>query len=212
MRLPRLLFPVAILFLIYALHAAANPVLRNFESTVRVPTGGVGTQQDTQKSSDALTALLKAAEQGDVKSQLELAKSYLSGIGVRQNDAEALKWLRKAADQGEAVAQTMVGLMYFKGTSVTQDYAEALKWLRKAADQGEAKAQLKLGSLYFAGRGVRKDYVQAHMWANLAAAALSGEEQETAAKVRDQIAKNMTPQQIAEAQRLASEWKPKQAK
>ena len=47
------------------------------------------------------------------------------------------------------------------------------------------------------------------MWFNLAASQLSGEARETAMKNRDLIAEKMTSEQIAEAQRLAREWKPK---
>ncbi len=48
------------------------------------------------------------------------------------------------------------------------------------------------------------------MWYNLAAARLPpGEGRDMAVSNRDQIEKLMTPEQIAEAQRLASEWKPK---
>ncbi len=47
--------------------------------------------------------------------------------------------------------------------------------------------------------------LQAHMWFSLAAARGGGDY----AKVRDQVAKLMTPAQIAEAQRLAREWKPR---
>ena len=60
------------------------------------------------------------------------------------------------------------------------------------------------------GRGVTQDYVLAHMWYNLAAARLPpGEDGDMAVRNRDLIAKRMTPEQIAEAQRLAREWKPK---
>jgi hypothetical protein len=50
------------------------------------------------------------------------------------------------------------------------------------------------------------------MWFNLSSAGSCGIEQEHAAERRDSVAKKMTRQQIAEAQRLAREWKPKQAK
>ncbi len=50
-----------------------------------------------------------------------------------------------------------------------------------------------------------QDYVQAHMWYSLAAA--QGEKE--ASKGRDILAEKMTPAQIAEAQKLAREWKPK---
>jgi len=43
------------------------------------------------------------------------------------------------------------------------------------------------------------------MWYNLAAA----RGQKDARKFRDSLAEKMTPAQIAEAQRLAREWKPK---
>jgi uncharacterized protein len=47
--------------------------------------------------------------------------------------------------------------------------------------------------------------VQAHMWLNLAASR-SGDA--TMVKSRDLVAAKMTPDQVAEAQRLAREWKP----
>ncbi len=74
-----------------------------------------------------------------------------------------------------------------------------------AAEQGVAQAQYNLGVMYGDGEGVPQDYVQAHLWFNLAAA----QGQEQAKKNRDIVAEKMTPAQIAEAQRLARDWKPK---
>ena len=96
-----------------------------------------------------------------------------------------------------------------------QDYAESARWLRKAADQGEAMAQSYIGVMHTMGQGVPQDYVQAHKWCNLAAAHLPASKKklrDQAVKLRDAIAAKMTPAQIAEAQKLASEWKPKPAK
>jgi TPR repeat protein len=131
---------------------------------------------------------------------------YAEGKGVPQDYAEALRWYRKAADQGDAGAQSNLGVMYAKGQGVPQDSAEAARWYRKAADQGEAVGQFNLGGMYAEGQGVPQEYVTAHMWLNLAAAK-DGEDD--AAKARDTIAKEMTREQLAEAQRLAREWKPK---
>ncbi len=92
------------------------------------------------------------------------------------------------------------------------DYAKALRLWRPLADQGLASAQYNLGIMYFNGRGVPQDYVRAHMWSNLAASrfgASEKEDREKAAKNRDMVAAKMTPAQIAEAQKLAREWKPK---
>jgi len=89
---------------------------------------------------------------------------------------------------------------------VPQDYTEAAKWFRKAADQGNADAQYGLGLLYFKGLGVPQNYAIAHMWLNLGAA--GGNEE--AANYRDALTAKMAPTQIAEAQKLAREWKPAQ--
>jgi len=89
------------------------------------------------------------------------------------------------------------------------DYATALRLWLPLAEQGDAIVQLNLGLLYYWGHGVLQDsvqdYVEAHKWFNLAAA----QGNLSAAGNRDWLAKKMTPDQIAEAQRLADEWKPK---
>jgi TPR repeat protein len=95
--------------------------------------------------------------------------------------------------------------MYDKGQGVSQDDTEAAKWYRKAAEQGHAGAQCLLGVAYYTGEGEPKDDVQAHMWLDLAGAQGVTE----AEKVRDFLQKDMTAAQLAEAQRLAREWKAK---
>jgi TPR repeat protein len=85
-----------------------------------------------------------------------------------------------------------------------RDYATALRLIRPLAEQGDANAQYNLGVFYDNGLGVPQDKVRAYMWFNLSAA----QGREGAAAFRDLIARRMTPAQIAEAQRLAREWKP----
>ncbi len=87
------------------------------------------------------------------------------------------------------------------------DYATALKEFRALAERGDARAQFRLGVMYTRGEGVPQDDVLAHMWFNLSAA----QGHEGARKFRDNLlAERMTPAQLADAQRLAREWKPKQ--
>jgi TPR repeat protein len=157
---------------------------------------------------DYATALLifrQFADLGDADAQVYIGVMYEKGKGVPQDYASAMKWFRKAADQGYASAQYIVGDMYDKGLGVTEDYAAALKWFRKAANQSYAPAQTNLGFMYSIGQGVTLDLVQAHMWYNLSAA----KGNKIAEEVRDLLAETMTPAQIAKAQRLAREWKPK---
>ncbi len=101
-------------------------------------------------------------------------------------------------------------MRYNNGQGIPQNYTEAVKWFRLAAEQGNASAQFNLGSMYHDGRGrVLRNYVQAHKWVNLAVSRATGDDQEKYADARERIAARMTPQQIAEAQRLAREWEPK---
>jgi hypothetical protein len=90
--------------------------------------------------------------------------------------------------------------MYANGQGVSEDAAQAVVWYRKAADQGVARAQFNLGVMYGRGQGVSQDYIEAHKWMTLAAAL------EESAAARDRLAQQMTPAQIAEAQRRAQEW------
>ena len=94
--------------------------------------------------------------------------------------------------------------IYANGQGVPQDHSEAAKWYRLAADHGDASAQFNLGVMYANGQGVPQDHVLAHMWFNLSAA----QGDEDAVENRDRAAGLMTPDQLAEAQRLAREWKP----
>ena len=98
---------------------------------------------------------------------------------------------------------------YRKGAEAYErgDYAAALQEWRPLAEAGDADSQYMLGRLYATGRGLLQDYVQAHLWFNLAA--VRGKSEAVAS--RDDVAALMTPTQIAEAQRLARNWRPKTA-
>jgi TPR repeat protein len=123
----------------------------------------------------------------------------------RGDFATALREWRPLAEQGDASAQFSVGLSYENGDGVPRDYAIARQWYEKAAAQGDAKAQLYLGLQSAFGQGGPVDLVQAHMWYSLAA----GNGHLGAAVYRNDLAKQMTPAQIAEAQKRARERKPK---
>ena len=82
------------------------------------------------------------------------------------------------------------------------DYTTALSLLRPCAEQGSADAQYNLGIMYANGDGVGRDRVRAYMWYLIASS--TGDDR--ALTYREELARLMTPAQIAEAQRLAREW------
>ena len=74
--------------------------------------------------------------------------------------------------------------------------------LEHAADTGVAEAQYILGLMYATGHSVSENIIIAHMWFNLAA-------MQGVAEARDHrvdLALQMSPAEIAKAQRLAREW------
>ena len=93
----------------------------------------------------------------------------------------------------------------------------------QSRDRGNASAQMKAAYLYEEGLGgTAVDYTQAYKWYDIAAAVVGAKidqlpvaathngEKDNSDQLwyRDQVAKRMTSEQIAEAQRLAREWKP----
>ena len=82
-------------------------------------------------------------------------------------------------------------------------WSQALKLLINKAEVGKVEAQYELGKVY-SELNEFQDYVLAHMWFNLASS-----RHKDGVKNKNLIEKKMSPQQIAEAQRLARNWKPK---
>lgn len=81
--------------------------------------------------------------------------------------------------------------------------ASSTKVCAKAAERGAVDAQFALGLRYSTGiGGTGVDVVQAHKWLNLAAHRGNRE----AKRLRAELADEMTPDQVAKAQRLAREW------
>ena len=166
---------------------------------------GEGVRQDYAA---ALKWYRLAAAQGNAQAEFSLGVLYAKGEGVAQDEAAALKWYHLAAAQGNAEAELNLGLLYATGQGVSQNEAEAVKWFRLAASHGNAGAQFNLGVLYYQGQGVPQNTVQAYKWLTLAAAGFPGQaERDSALKLRDQVAADMTPAQIAQAQQLVREGK-----
>jgi uncharacterized protein len=153
----------------------------------------------------ALRVFRPLADKGQPLAEYILGLMYANGQGVPESYPEALTWLQKSGEQGEPKAQFAVGVIYFKGLGMPKNYDEAFKWYGRAADRGLAVAQYNLGAMYAKGQAVTKDVVTAHMFYNLAANGTV----KAAGLARDQLAKSMTADQIAQAEKMAKDWKPK---
>jgi alpha/beta superfamily hydrolase len=109
-----------------------------------------------------------------------------------------------------------LGTLYAWGRGVPKDLVLAASY-RKAAEQGNVQGQLSLGAAYQNGSGVARDLVSAYMWMDLAVQqgakfttpGAGGYISYQARTARDEIAKQMSAAQIAEAQQRSRDWKPK---
>lgn len=72
----------------------------------------------------------------------------------------------------------------------------------QAAQTGSVDAQVTLGLRYSTGHDGPVDRVMAHMWLNIAA--FRGHEE--AKRLRGELSREMTHDEVAEAQRRAREW------
>ena len=159
--------------------------------------------EDVKQEGGSKLEKTEAVSQPD-KIELETAEK-------QSDDAAASEF---AAEEGQANAEFVMGRRYEDGKGVPRNYFEAMKWYRLAAEQGHAIAQYRLGLMYREGRGIPPDFVEAHMWLSLAASGLpasDAEYRDSAVQNRNLAALRLTPKQLAEAQKLAREWKPNPA-
>lgn len=169
---------------------------------------GDGTAQNVLKAInmskeevDNVVMLTKKATMGDSKAMFDLSSCYAYGVGVFLDETEAVRWRQKAASLGNADAMLHLGCCYARGRGVAKDKAQAVRWFRKAADLGNAAAMVQLGTCYAIGEGVPQNEGYAYMWYSLATA-----KDEFYKQFRDQTRNRMTSEQVAEAQKQATEY------
>ena len=144
----------------------------------------------------------KAARQGHSRAQRELGLMYSVGLAVQKDNAQAAKWYRKAAEQGERDSQYLLGTLLMGGVDIPMDAKEALMWFRKAAMQEQSDAQFELGEAYLHGVVVQKDIVMAYVWYSFAASDYYNRSHDDD---RDALAATMTPEQLAQAEKIQHE-------
>lgn len=171
----------------------------------------------TAKESNELAIewLERSARQGDMPAVRALGKLYSEGKAVAQDKEKGFSYYRDAAEKGDPEAQIQVLWSYLAGSGTPLSYQASGDWAIKVIDnkrstRGQvAWAQSRLAILHRFGFGVDKDEVLAYAWANLAAAGLdSTETREKNANLLKEVATEMTPAEIVEAQRLSAAWSP----
>jgi len=89
----------------------------------------------------------RLAEQGDVRSQLNVAWMLSAGEGIQQDKNGAVAWYLKAADAGDSTAQFNLGQAYETGEGTTINLQQALRWYKLAAEGGDSDARIYYDNL-----------------------------------------------------------------
>src|SRR5262245_23318234 len=163
--------------------------------------------QAAASGAQSLNDIRQRAEQGDPQAQFELGVRYRQGRDVAADSSAAVEGFRKAAAQSNADAVVALATMYGSGRGVEKDLSRSVFWFRSAAELGHASAQFNLGGLYARGEGVTQDYIEAYKWQSLAITrAADRPDVPTFTASRDALARQLTVEQIAEANARIRQW------
>lgn len=180
---------------------------------------------------EVMPAVRSLAEEGDTRAMVILANmlhgrfhrdNHNKNPDIPKDHPQAMQWLHKAAERGDPVAAVRLGGIYERGEDEPVQPSLAENWYLRAARQGYAPGLYSLGYLY--ARGVEPvgkrpvaGYMLLELAANASRAQPGGEdllpEQHDAASavgVRDRLERDMSRDDVAEAQRRAQAWKPGQ--
>jgi TPR repeat protein len=135
-----------------AIHAAVRKLERKFGNkypdmaerqyilAANAGSGGAAYKiaQKLEKSDPAKVAewYKKAAEKGEPKAMLILARQAKIGQGRSRSEEEAARWFEKAAEAGNAEAQYEIGMAYANGSGVKKNKEKAYQWLEKSSASG----------------------------------------------------------------------------
>ncbi len=142
------------------------------------------------------------AKKGTASCQYDLAIMYLEGEGRPVDVGAALDWLSRSAGQNYPGAENRLGRLYLNGKVVTQDYPAAMRYFMAAARQGYAAGQANVGLMHWRGYGVPVNLVEAFAWSELSTVKLT-----SGAKQRDDILKELTPEQWTQGRARAEALK-----
>jgi localization factor PodJL len=146
----------------------------------------------------------RAASRGLAPAEFRFASMLEKGQGVKKDLAAARRLYFAAAAKGNAKAMHNLAVLYAEGVDGKPDYPTAVKWFRKAARHGIADSQYNLGVLAARGLGTEKSFAESYTWFALAAAKGDPE----SAKKRDQVATQLDPELLAQAQQAIKAFVP----
>lgn len=166
---------------------------------------------ETGLCDEAVKALTPIAKAGDVVAQKTLGDVYLDSerncpAGQMRDLRAAEPWYLLAAGAGNVEAQrALIGIYKYSGKSDAPK--QMTSWMSRLAEQGEANDLSSLATRHERAEGVPHDRVLAYAFRLLASRrAEKGAGKDLTRALQDSAAA-MSPEQLAEAEKLAAGWK-----
>lgn len=154
---------------------------------------------------EALEYWKKAAAAGDSGSAYRLSEEYFDAKIVKRDMKLAFKYLKQAAEGNDARALTDLASMFDYGTGVPEDRQRAAQLYLKAARMGMPAAMFNIAAMLETGEGITMDKVEAYKYYLLSRDKGFAP---FANKALEEMAANMSVDQIAEAEQRADDFIP----
>jgi uncharacterized protein len=126
--------------------------------TLSVLSGWTQAKANDPTQNPAFQKDLAAANAGDVKAQIKVAKFYYHGPNRARNYAEAARWFKAASQQGSQESSAWLGSMMMYGRGVPRDYDQGIALITQAANAHDPVGLRFAGELV---QRVGRDNVQA---------------------------------------------------
>ena len=158
----------------------------------------------------AATACTPLADQGAGHALYILSELHKEGLGgLRKDSPRQFALLEQAAEAKNTMAMVGYAIVLQAGEQVEKDIDRAFSIMNEAAELGDPFAQFWLATLFYSlGQGTERNKVVAQKWFILAAESptlLADKEMFQSVRLKQES--ELTPQQLAEADRLADEWR-----
>ena len=154
---------------------------------------------------EAIEYWKKAAASGDAGSAYRLSEEYFDAKIVKRDLKTAFKYLQQAAKGNDARAITDLASFYDYGTGVAKDRKKAAQLYLRAAKMGMPAAMFNVAAMLETGEGIQMDKIEAYKFY------LLSRDQGFAPfanKALEEMAANMTVEQIVKAEDLADNFVP----
>lgn len=172
---------------------------------------------DTKKWDQAIINLRPLAESGDARAMVLLANMYSQGYGVTKSQEEAYKLYHRAALAGNGEAMVATGAMLQQGAGVSADVPLAIEWYKRAAETGQPGGAFFYALYLYQGnktstpeKDLMPDHPASYQWMRITEKHTKDPKiKDTAGKIAAEIAKTLTPEDIAKADTAVTSWKPR---